>query len=114
MEVNATLARLLLLVNDERMLDVVRSITGCGPIGHFDGRVYRLEPSSDHYDSWHDDLGDGRLVAMSINLGRQPYEGGALEIRDRRTGATTRPGALTLVTRSCSSWASTSSTACSR
>lgn len=90
MEVNATLAWLLLLVNDERMLEVVESITECGPIGHFDGRVYRLEPSADHYDSWHDDLGDGRLVAMSINLGRQSYEGGALEIRDRRTGATTQ------------------------
>lgn len=87
MEVNATLAWLLLLVNDERMLEVVRSITSCEPIGHFNGRVYRLEPSTDHYDSWHDDLGEGRLVAMSINLGRQPYEGGALEVRDRRTGA---------------------------
>src|SRR5215212_6119543 len=38
MEVNATLAWLLLLVNDQRMLEVVRLITGCGPIGHFDGR----------------------------------------------------------------------------
>ena len=89
MEVNATLAWLLLLVNDKRMLEVVRSITGCGPIGHFAGRVYRLEPSADHYDSWHDDLGDGRLIAMSINLGRQPYEGGTLEVRDRRTNRTT-------------------------
>jgi hypothetical protein len=85
MEVNATLAWLLLLVNDERMLEVVRSITSCGPIGHFDGRVYRLEPTSDHLDSWHDDIGESRLVAMSINLGSQPYEGGALEVRDRRT-----------------------------
>jgi hypothetical protein len=88
MEVNGTLAWLLLLVNDERMLQIVRSITGCAPIAHFDGRVYRLEPSSDHHDSWHDDLGEGRLVAMSINLARQPYEGGTLEVRDRRTGVT--------------------------
>jgi len=87
MEVNATLAWLLLLLNDQRMLEVVELITGCGPIGHFDGRVYRLEPSNDHYDSWHDDLGDGRLVALSVNLGREPYEGGSLEVRDRRTGA---------------------------
>src|SRR5215213_3021995 len=87
MEVNATLAWLLLLVNDERILEVVRSITGREPIGHFDGRVYRLEPSTDHHDSWHSDLGEGRLVAMSINLGTEPYEGGELEVRDRRTGA---------------------------
>ena len=88
MEVNGTLAWLLLLVNDERVFEVVRSITGCEPIGHFDGRVYRLDPSTDHHDSWHDDVGDNRLVAMSINLGRQPYEGGALEIRKRRTSTT--------------------------
>jgi 2OG-Fe(II) oxygenase superfamily len=86
MEVNATLAWLLLLVNDERMLELVRAITGCEPIGHFEGRVYRLEPSTDHYDSWHNDLGDGRLVAMSIKLGTGPYKGGELQVRDRRTG----------------------------
>ena len=115
MDSNATLAWLLLLVNDARMLEVVQSISGCGPIGHFDGSVYRLEPSADHYDSWHSDLGHGRLVAMSINLGRRPYEGGALEIRDRRTGATTRAQERsTSGTRCCSSWATTSSTASSR
>jgi hypothetical protein len=86
MEVNTTLAWLLLLVNDQRMLEVIRSISGCGPIGHFDGRVYRLEPSTDHHDSWHDDIGDGRMVAMTINLGRKQYVGGALEIRERGSG----------------------------
>ena len=90
MEVNAVLAWLLLLVNDERLLDVVRSITDYGLIGHFDGRVYRLAPSTDHHDSWHDDVGDNRLVAMSINLGRDRYEGGSLELRDRRAGDTVR------------------------
>jgi hypothetical protein len=85
MESNATLAWLLLLVNDKRMRDVVEAISGCAQIGHFDGRVYRLEPATEHYDSWHSDLVDNRLVAMSINLGTQQYEGGALQIRDRRT-----------------------------
>jgi hypothetical protein len=89
MDVNSTLAWLLLLVNDERMVETVRSISGCEPIGHFDGRVYRLDPSAaDHHDSWHDDLGEARLVAMSVNLGQRPFDGGALEIRDRRTRAT--------------------------
>lgn len=87
MSPNAALAWLLLLVNDNRMRDAVRSITRCGPIGSFDGRVYRLEPSMDHHDSWHTDLGEDRLVALSINLGRSPYGGGALEIRDRRAGS---------------------------
>jgi 2-oxoglutarate-Fe(II)-dependent oxygenase superfamily protein len=90
MEPNGTLAWLLLLVNDNRMRDVVRSITGCGPIASFDGRVYRLDPATDHHDSWHTDLGEDRLVALSINLGRGAYEGGALEIRDRRGGPSTQ------------------------
>lgn len=87
---NATLAWLLLLVNDVRFLEIVRSISGCDPIGHFQGRVYRLEPAADHYDSWHTDLGEGRMVAMSINLGTRSYEGGALEIRERPGGATVK------------------------
>jgi hypothetical protein len=84
---NSTLAWLLLLVNDRRVVDFVRSITGCGPIGHFMGRVYRLEPGGEHHDSWHTDLGEGRMLAMSINLSTQPYEGGALELRDRQNGS---------------------------
>jgi 2OG-Fe(II) oxygenase superfamily len=88
MEVNAALAWLLLLINDERLLGVIRSITGCASIGRFDGRVYRLAPSTDHHDSWHDDVGDNRLVAMSINLGLEAYEGGTLQLRDRGSGET--------------------------
>jgi hypothetical protein len=87
MDVNATLAWLLLLVNDVRMFAAVRSITGCPPIGHFEGRVYRFQPGGDHHDSWHDDVGEGRLLAMSINVGAQPFTGGAVEIRERRTSA---------------------------
>src|SRR5919204_2742272 len=52
MEPNATLAWLMLLVNDNRMRDVVRAITRCGPIGSFDGRVYRLEPPTQHQHPW--------------------------------------------------------------
>lgn len=85
MRANGTLAWLQLLINDDRVLEVVRSISGCGPIGNFEGRVYRLQPATDHYDSWHDDNSGGRLIAMSINLGRQPYEGGALEIRQKHS-----------------------------
>ena len=84
---NSTLAWLLLLVNDRRVVDFVRSITGCGPIGHFMGRVYRLDPGGEHHDSWHTDLGEGRMLAMSINLSTEPYAGGALELRDRQNGA---------------------------
>ena len=69
------------LFNDRAMLAAISRLTGCPPIGCFEGRVYRLVPGGGHYDSWHSDVGDDRLVALSLNLGREPFEGGALEIR---------------------------------
>jgi hypothetical protein len=69
------------LMNDPALVATVSTITECGTIGCFEGRVYRLVPESGHYDSWHSDVGQDRLVALSINLGRVPYEGGRLQIR---------------------------------
>jgi hypothetical protein len=82
MEANATLARLLFGVNDHRLFDAIDAITGCGGIGCFDGRVYRLGASGTDRDSWHSDLGDNRLVALSVNVGTESYRGGTLQIRD--------------------------------
>jgi hypothetical protein len=82
MEANSTLSTLLLAANDPRLFGVIREITGCGPIGCFDGRVYRLAPDSEHHDSWHSDMADNRMIAMSVNLSRRPYEGGVLQIRE--------------------------------
>lgn len=86
MEANSTLAMLLLAANDERLFSVIRGITGCAPIGCFDGRVYRLAPDSEHHDSWHSDVADHRMIAMSVNLSTEPYAGGILQIRDQRSG----------------------------
>jgi 2OG-Fe(II) oxygenase superfamily len=83
MEANSTLATLLLAANDKRLFGVIREITGCGPIGCFDGRVYRLSPTSGHHDSWHSDVADNRMIAMSLNLSTEPYQGGVLQIRER-------------------------------
>ena len=69
------------LMNDPALAATISSITECGTIGCFEGRVYRLVPQSGHYDSWHSDVGQDRLIAMSINLGRVPYEGGVLQIK---------------------------------
>lgn len=82
MEANATLACLVLIANDQRLFHVVRQITGCGQVGCFDGRVYRLSQSAGHGDSWHSDFADHRMVAMSVNLSSAPYRGGELRIRD--------------------------------
>lgn len=70
-----------LACNDPALFAAIDALTGCGPIGCFEGRVYRLAPSAGHYDSWHSDVGQDRLIAMSINLSREPFEGGLLQIR---------------------------------
>ena len=80
---DAVLLRALWFVaNDPNLFEFVREISGCGPIGCFEGRVYKMDPSLGHYDSWHDDVFDDRLIAMSINIGSARYEGGVLQIRE--------------------------------
>lgn len=76
---------LMFAVNDPRLFELVSRITGRTPINFFQGRVYRLDPAEGHHDSWHDDLAPSRLAAMSVNLSARPYDGGALQIRDRHT-----------------------------
>jgi hypothetical protein len=71
-----------LLLNRPKLFEVIRQITGCPPIGNFVGRIFRRLPVSDHYDSWHSDNGDYRLIGMSINLGTEVYSGGVFQLRD--------------------------------
>ena len=89
MEAGGPLAALLLAANDPRLFEFVMDVTGCPAIGCFDGRVYRLDPARGHGDSWHSDVGDNRLVAMSVNLTTERYEGGLLQIRDQLSGEVT-------------------------
>lgn len=85
MEPNATAGMLALLCNDPALLGGVEALTGCA-VSRFSGFVYRLAPGvGEHH--WHNDLVHGRRVAMSINLGPEPYEGGLLQLRDRESGA---------------------------
>jgi 2OG-Fe(II) oxygenase superfamily len=72
-----------ILINDQKLFEIVHQITGCGRIGCFTGRIYRMMPRSDHYDSWHNDMVEDRVVAMSINLSSEIYSGGILQIRDK-------------------------------
>lgn len=70
-----------LVCNDSELYTAIADLTACGHIGCFEGRVYRLAPSAGHYDSWHSDVGQDRQIALSINLSRQPFDGGLLQIR---------------------------------
>jgi hypothetical protein len=69
------------LMNDPELHRAIAGLAGCAPIRCFEGRIYRIVPATDHYDSWHSDVGQGRLLALSVNVGRDPFEGGALQLR---------------------------------
>lgn len=74
---------LLFLMNDPGLFRIVSDLTGIAPIGCFVGRVYRMTPAAAHHDSWHSDVGDHRLIALSVNLSEQPYRGGTLLLREQ-------------------------------
>jgi hypothetical protein len=83
---NTAFAALQFLINDQRLFQLIQDVTQCDQIGCFQGRVYRINPGSGHHDSWHNDIGEHRLVGMSINLSRELYSGGRLQIRDHVSG----------------------------
>jgi hypothetical protein len=74
-------AALEFLWNSPTLSAAIDRITGCGPIGCFEGRVYRMLPAHGHYDSWHSDVGEDRRVAMSVNLSTDVYKGGVTQFR---------------------------------
>ena len=76
---------LLLLLNNRQLFKLIEEITGCGHIGCFRGRIYRIVPGANHHVEWHTDLNRTRLVALSVNLNTEPYEGGVLSIREAAT-----------------------------
>jgi hypothetical protein len=84
---DAAYGALLLFVNDEHLFEIIRTITDCGRIGCFEGRVYRFAPRQGHHDAWHSDMAEDRLVALSVNLSAEIYTGGTLQIRDSQSHA---------------------------
>ena len=82
-----TLDLLHFVANTPAFLALIRDVTGCDTIARFEGRVYRMIPGTDHYDSWHDDVGANRVIGMSLNLGPRPYTGGSFQLRTDGDGA---------------------------
>jgi hypothetical protein len=70
-----------LAFNDPVLLALAGQLTGCQSLRCFEGRVYRMIGGTEHHDSWHSDVGEDRLLAMSLNLARVPADGGLLQIR---------------------------------
>jgi hypothetical protein len=95
---NVSDSAIVLLLNNAQLFKIVEQITGCKHIGCLRGRSYRIVPGASHYPDpthyqrpyeiltgWHTDLNGTRLLALSINLNTEPYEGGGLTIRERKT-----------------------------
>lgn len=72
-----------MLLNNQRLFAIVDELAA-EPVGTFEGRLFKSLPNSNHYDDWHEDVGAGRQLGLSINLARVPYVGGELEVRDNR------------------------------
>lgn len=85
MQQNSVDGLLHFLTNGRSLFQAVEAITGCEPLGCFQGRVYRFIPGLGHHDAWHSDLVEDRLLALSVNLSDEVYAGGVLQIRDRRS-----------------------------
>jgi hypothetical protein len=83
MQPNAVGGILHVLLNSPSLFALLEHVTGCGPIGHYTGRIYRVVPGHGHRDAWHDDLGGHRVLALSLNLSRARFVGGQLQIRER-------------------------------
>ena len=87
MRKSETLPQMLFyFLNQPRLREAIAELTGCEKtIRTFVGRCFKHLPGGDQFDSWHGDVRDERLYALSINLSREPFEGGSFQIRSRRT-----------------------------
>ena len=73
----------VLLLNNPQLFRLIERLTGCARIGSFRGRVYLMQPSAGHYDSWHSDVDGNRLIGLSLNLSQAIYSGGLFQLRER-------------------------------
>jgi hypothetical protein len=82
---DVSLCTLHFLMNMPEFLRLIERVTLCGPIGDFGGRIYRMNASEGHFDSWHSDASPElrRLLTLSLNLSQEAFAGGELEIRDK-------------------------------
>ena len=82
MRQNIAFDMLHFLTNTPALFQYVQQVTRCGQIGCFTGRVYRMVPGCGHYDAWHRDTFEHRMIGLSINLSVGVYSGGIFQLRD--------------------------------
>src|SRR5690606_17972260 len=78
------------LMNDRVLFSKLIEITGCAPIGNFNGRIHRSEGGEQHEIEWHGDNSDNRLLAITINLGVDRYTGAKFQIRKKNSDTVLR------------------------
>jgi hypothetical protein len=79
---------LCFLFNEPRLFALVSSLSGCGAVAGFTGKMRRVEPGKGGI-AWHNDMHptQKRLVALTLNLSPAPYEGGDLQLAHAGDGA---------------------------
>lgn len=77
---------LTILLNQRTLLQAIDDIC-CfgGKLQSVYGRYTEMHPGGDHFDSWHDDTNESRVLGFSINLSPKPYAGGQFQMRDVQT-----------------------------
>lgn len=75
-----------LALRREPLLRWLGRVAGCGPLVRVEGEVAEHRAGGEDYLSWHQDVHKpGRKLALVIDLSNLRYEGGAFELRDRRS-----------------------------
>lgn len=83
---NSTLVQVLhFYLNQQTVIEAVKKISGISTINSFEGRVYKFEADQNSFDNWHDDMSDGRLLGMSLNLSTNAFDGGSFMIRNKKS-----------------------------
>jgi hypothetical protein len=78
---------LCLLLRGQKLRDWLARITGISPLVAVNGAVARFECEGGQSLDWHNDLDkSGRVLAVTINIGEAPYDGGLFEMRRCDTG----------------------------
>ncbi len=63
----------------------VETVTATAPLAAVGGATARFEAGGGQHLDWHNDLvpGHARMLAVTVNLGTEPYEGGRFEMKRR-------------------------------
>lgn len=72
------------LLNDKVFFQALQQITHCPTIKDFVGRIHRSE-GKQHEINWHGDNSDNRLLAISLGLGMDRYEGAQFQLREKES-----------------------------